>query len=341
VARTKLSGELLRAAFFESADERREQHEIFVAETMRTLSQNSYKLWWNKYLDQQGLSSISAIDLTSKNVLSTIKFSRPSGITKGENEKISIIMSAYNSGSTAAYSIRSILEQTHENVEILICDDCSADNTLSEILRWKLPNRVRIFRSIANQGPYNIRNALIKEAEGEYITFQDADDFAHPERLERQLDRLKKSAAHSVIGRWVRLRPTGEVVFFRDHRCLRMSVVSIMARASLFRDQGPYRSVVCGADSEFLERLRVRFGKDALEEIDLPLIFGLWSEQSLTRSDGLEATEDGYRSKARRDYAEVAARQRLLGTSIIPDQEVERVNRVNGIFREFAGVVEL
>lgn len=341
VARTALSGEVLRSAFFETAGEQGDQHEIFVANILRKVSSGAYLSWWNKYLSRQGLSEIGEINLGAQNVLETLEFRRSERRSSAHLSKISIVMSAYNSGSSVSYAIRSILQQTHENVELLICDDCSSDNTLSEILKWKQDERVRVFRSIKNQGPYNIRNALIAEARGEHLTFQDADDFAHPERLERQLEALAGNSSQSVIGRWVRVRPDGEVVFFRDQRCLRMSVVSLMAKTSLFREHGLYRNVLCGGDSEFLERLRVRFGKDALTEIDLPLIFGLWSERSLTRQDGLEATEDGFRSKARRDYAEISSRQRLLGPAVITDHEINLVNQANGIFREFAGAVEL
>jgi hypothetical protein len=53
-----------------------------------------------------------------------------------------------------------------------------------------------------------------------------------------------------------------------------------------------------------------------------PLLLGLWSEGSLTRIDGSEGLEDGYRGPARRRLAELTARQRLLGSHIVPEPEV-------------------
>ena len=68
-----------------------------------------------------------------------------------------------------------------------------------------------------------------------------------------------------------------------------------------------------GADTEFYEKLRARLGVDAVRLMQTPVILGLASGTSLTRSPGIEATEDGYRAPARRSYAAAAARLRHMG----------------------------
>ena len=247
-------------------------------------------------------------------------------------------MSAYNSVDTVLYAATSIINQTYRNVELLICDDCSSDGTLQAMQLLAHHPAVRLFRSVANQGTYNIRNALLQQVRGRYVTFQDSDDLAHPERIARQVAALQASGARAALAKWVRVRPNGDIVFFRDHRCLRMSVVSIMAERSVYAEFNDYRTALCAADSELYERLRMVGGHRATTELDMPLIFGLWSAQSMTQQSGLEATEDGYRSVARRAYAEAAARHRLLGPDIVPSEEVDAINRQTGIFRANHGV---
>jgi hypothetical protein len=83
----------------------------------------------------------------------------------------------------------------------------------------------------------------------------------------------------------------------------------------------------------WFEGLRHEFGAEAVKKLPAPLIFGLWSAASLTRTPGLEAGEDGYRSPARIAYAEVSARQRLLGRAQVPDAKVDEVTLRHGIFR--------
>ena len=118
-------------------------------------------------------------------------------------------------------------------------------------------------------------------------------------------------------------------------------MVSLLAERGLFTELGGYREVLCGGDSELYERLKLREGRGAYAEVDMPLIYGLWSSQSLTQQNGLEATEDGFRSLARRAYAEAATRRRLLGPELMPDAEVDAVNRRHGIHRPARGVEPL
>lgn len=88
--------------------------------------------------------------------------------------KISIIMPCYNSSKTILESIHSILNQTYENVELIVIDDGSSDNTL-DIINSIGDKRIRIFKQ-SNMGPGKARNLGIKKATGDYILFCDSDD---------------------------------------------------------------------------------------------------------------------------------------------------------------------
>ena len=105
----------------------------------------------------------------------------------------------------------------------------------------------------------------------------------------------------------------GEFVFSSDQAVARIAVVSLLAPRELYERFGPYRQARFGADTEFYEKLRARLGVDAVRLMQSPVILGLSSATSLTRSAGIEATEDGYRAPARRSYAAAAARSRLIG----------------------------
>lgn len=331
-----LSSTGLRAVLASKRDYEDGQTELLAASIMRPLGAECYLHHWNRYLTRFGLANITKVDLSKSNILPTVRFEKTAASEEGD--LVTVIMSAYNAAETIRYSAASILDQTYRNVELLICDDCSTDETVAVMKLLAQHPSVRIFQSIQNQGTYNIRNALLQHARGRLVTFQDSDDLSHPERIARQVHSLQSRQSLASMARWVRVRPNGDVVFFRDHKCLRLSVVSIMAERSVYARFNDFRNVQCGADSDVYEHLRMIGGRQAFAEVDMPLILGLWSAQSMTQQNGLEATEDGFRSASRRAYAEVAARHRLLGPDLVSSEEVDDANKASGIFRRSYGV---
>lgn len=299
-------------------------------------SETRYRDHMNKFLRKHGVEKIASVNF-SQNILNNIEF-RPGPAISG-GPRVSVIMSAYNAANTTGYAIKSVLTQQYRNIELLVCDDVSEDATMDAILTAaKDDERVRIFRSRRNQGPYNIRNALLQIATGHYATFQDSDDFALPSRIGLQVKNLMASKASAVVGRWIRMRPSGEIVFFRDRAALRNCLVSIMAAKSTFLHHGPYRPVRFGGDTQFKERIRLAEGDAAVAQLTQPLIFGLWSTNSLTQSSGSESFEDGYRGPKRRRMAEITTRQRLLGEALVPESEVMQALNDEQIFVEPSGI---
>jgi hypothetical protein len=271
-----------------------------------------YKMFVNRVLGKYGATLVRRATLGDDNILNHIAFERPPAVTDAP-DLVSIIMSAHNSAGTVGYAVRSILAQSYGNIELLICDDRSSDATSAELDKLRGDPRVRLFRSCGQQGTYGVRNSLIPEARGAYITFHDSDDFALPDRIERQLQFLKQEGAAAVAAQWFRVTPGGEFVFSSDQAVARIAVVSLLAPREVFERFGPYRQARFGADTEFYEKLRARLGVDAVKLMPIPVILGLASASSLTRSPGIEATEDGYRAPARRSYAAAAARLRHMG----------------------------
>jgi len=101
---------------------------------------------------------------------------------------VSVIMSVYNSEKYVEESVRSIMKQSYSNLEVLIADDCSTDNSYEILL--KLANedsRIKIIKNEHNLKLAKTLNKLIKLAKGKYIARMDSDDIALPERIEKQV----------------------------------------------------------------------------------------------------------------------------------------------------------
>lgn len=106
---------------------------------------------------------------------------------------VSVIMPCYNSADFLQEAVESILHQTYCNLELIIIDDCSTDNSLSLIEKLaKRDCRVKIIRNEKNKGISYSRNQGIINSEGKYLALMDADDIAYPDRLKNQIEYLEK-----------------------------------------------------------------------------------------------------------------------------------------------------
>jgi teichuronic acid biosynthesis glycosyltransferase TuaG len=113
---------------------------------------------------------------------------------------ISIIMPAYNSERYINESIDSVLAQTYKDWELLILDDGSTDNTLQIINEYvKQDRRVKVIHNKKNIGVSATRNKGIKHASGDLIAFLDSDDIWKSEKLEKQIEVIKKESAEFIF----------------------------------------------------------------------------------------------------------------------------------------------
>ena len=99
--------------------------------------------------------------------------------------KVSVIMSAFNAEKSIEKSVQSILDQTFEDFELLIVDDCSTDIT-SKILNRFSDERIKLFKNKENIGLTKSLNFLINNSKTKFIVRQDADDYSHKRRIEEQ-----------------------------------------------------------------------------------------------------------------------------------------------------------
>ncbi|REG98933.1 glycosyltransferase family 2 protein [Flavobacterium aquicola] len=110
---------------------------------------------------------------------------------------VSIITPSFNSERFITATIQSVLNQTYQNWEMIIIDDCSNDNTVSIIEQFTANDiRIRFFQLEKNSGAGIARETALSKAKGDYIAFLDADDLWKPLKLEKQLQFLKDNKIH-------------------------------------------------------------------------------------------------------------------------------------------------
>ena len=105
---------------------------------------------------------------------------------------VSIIMSTYNAENSLAKSLDSVINQTYENIEILIMDDCS-DDLSYQILKDYESNfsNIYVYKNSTNLGLTKSLNILINKSNGELIARQDSDDTSTRQRIEKQVKVIK------------------------------------------------------------------------------------------------------------------------------------------------------
>jgi glycosyltransferase involved in cell wall biosynthesis len=102
--------------------------------------------------------------------------------------KVSVIMCAYNVAPYIERAIESILSQTYQDWELIICDDRSTDNTVALINKYTNDSRIRLIEQKENIGYIKNKNNAFSYATGELLTQLDGDDTSHATRLEKQVN---------------------------------------------------------------------------------------------------------------------------------------------------------
>ena len=107
------------------------------------------------------------------------------------NSKVSIIIPVYNAEKFIEKGIKSILEQTYKNIEIILINDGSADNSLKIIKKYekKFPDIIKVYNQ-KNMGVGKTRNKGIEVSNGDYITFIDADDYIDSDFIETLMNKI-------------------------------------------------------------------------------------------------------------------------------------------------------
>jgi hypothetical protein len=139
-----------------------------------------------------------------------------------DGPRISVIIATYNAAATIATALRSLQQQTWRNLEILVVDDASGDDTTAVVQAFAVRDpRIRLLPLRENGGAYVARNHALAQATGTYLTLHDADDWSHPRKLEIQAAFLE-AHPHPLACTSRRIRQSGSAL-----RKLVRSVVAV------------------------------------------------------------------------------------------------------------------
>lgn len=109
---------------------------------------------------------------------------------------VSIIMPCYNSAQFIDEAVCSVVNQSYQDWELLICDDESTDGSKQIAEDWvKKDPRIKVLQNRFKKGAPGARNTCLYEAQGRYIAFLDSDDRWYPRKLEKQIDHMMKTGS--------------------------------------------------------------------------------------------------------------------------------------------------
>jgi glycosyltransferase involved in cell wall biosynthesis len=186
--------------------------------------------------------------------------------------RVTVLMSVHNGGPWLRAAVESVLVQTWRDFEFFILDDASTDDSAAQIEAFR-DSRIRLIRLPENIGLTRCLNRGLREARGEFIARQDADDLSAPSRLEKQLGFLEAHSGVPLVGAQARLiDERGHSRGARDLPCEPVALrwlslldnpiihTAAMFRTSVIRDElGGYdESFPCCQDYDLWARVLVR-----------------------------------------------------------------------------------
>ena len=245
----------------------------------------------NAVYKEAGVSQIRKIDAEAPLSLANVcGQSQPFSNEKVFDVKVSIIMPVYEASETLAIALESLLKQTWTNIEIIVVDDCSPDDTVATAQSFaQRDSRVRVVQQKTNQGAYSARNLGLQHTTGEFVTTHDADDWSHPQKIEIQVRDLLNNPKHKAnMTHWVRAYPN---LYFRSasrpsDRLIHKNYSSLMTTRKLLMALGGWDRVRVTGDTELAWRLEHHpsGGKPVRLMSKVPLSFALEQATSLTRN---------------------------------------------------------
>jgi glycosyltransferase involved in cell wall biosynthesis len=264
----------------------------------------------NRVFTQHGFAPLDMRDSQKPLSMGNIRSATAVLLDREAIPRVSVLMPVYNAAETLRTAIQSILDQTWTNVEIVVCDDLSTDNTFEVASEMASEDsRVIALRQERNQGAYAARNRGLEVATGDFITVHDGDDWSHPQKIETEVRYLE---AHPEVAgvyiHWTRCldnlfftgawRPGGDMIT--------TDFSSLVFRRAVRDRLGGWDRVTVAGDTEFIWRIQASFGNEAVARLHetVPLAFALHQETSLTRRGPTHARTIFY--GIRREYREMA-----------------------------------
>ncbi|WP_420267471.1 glycosyltransferase family 2 protein [Halomonas lysinitropha] len=297
--------------------------------------------WINGVWQCHGLADVELTDPNAPPSLDHLA-AHDSPFLPHDSPLITVIVPAFKAADTLPTALRGLAAQRRVNLEVIVVDDASPDETAAVAEAFAASDkRFRVIRQPSNQGAYAARNRGLAEAQGEFITVHDSDDWSHPDKLATQLAGLLANPEWKVCcSHWVRCSP--DLVFGRwrmEEGWIYRNVSSLMFRREVFETLGYWDRVRVEADTEYYYRILAAFGPEAIGEVlpGVPLAFGRAVHGSLTavgathlatqfrgvRADYRQASEAWHRAGAERPErlylpAEPAERPFVAPAAMLP-----------------------
>lgn len=225
--------------------------------------------------------------------------------------KVSVIVPAFNAAKTIHIALNSLVSQTWPNLEIVVVDDASKDETGRVVQNFchRFGN-IKYLRNAENIGAYPTRNLGYQNTSGDFVTVHDSDDWSHPQKIEKQIETLLKDTSKVIsYTNWVRVN--GDLGFVGPwllcENFLEKNHSSAMIRRDVIEKSGAWDSVNVGADTEFLWRIEKIYGAESIAGVlpKVPFSFALALSGSLTQAKVTHVETVYY--GLRRLYREAAA----------------------------------
>ena len=214
---------------------------------------------------------------------------------------VSIIMPCFNAESLIEKALESILKQSYENWELLIIDDGSTDDTAKIIKKFSSENsKIKFYSNTNNCGVAYSRNIGLYFASGDFITFHDADDISHPQRIEYLLyELLNNNKKQIVVSKYIRVNKEQKQLIVNGKKKLN-HISGMMFREIVKEKLGFFKETNISEDSEYHERILAVYGKSCKKLIQRILYYANFSMDSLLFSNAdinVEGTKLNYSIK--------------------------------------------
>lgn len=228
-----------------------------------------------------------------------------------DGPKVTVLIAAYDAAKMLPTALRSLQEQTWQNLEIIVLDDCSPTPDTMRVAEQFAAHdpRIQVVRMEQNGGAYVARNRGLDIATGEFVTLHDADDWSHPKKIETQVRfMMENSQMMGCMSQQARITPD---LFFAMLRSNGGFIIANMSsffwrRQPVCSQLGYWDTVRFGADSEFIKRVKIAFGDSAVAQIDNAILsFQREAYSSITADEhcGLDSRAFGIR----KEYHELQA----------------------------------
>jgi glycosyltransferase involved in cell wall biosynthesis len=240
---------------------------------------------------------------------------------------VSVLLAVRNDARFLGAAVDSVFDQTRRDLELIVVDDASTDET-PELLAQTTDRRLVVIRNDERLGLAASLNRGLDHAHGKYVARLDADDIALPQRLERQLARIRGTPAVGIVG-------SGVVDLAADNTQGKTHLMPTGSRAlrwhALF--SSPFFHPTVLVDRELLEEHRLRYDPAFLESEDYDLwtrLFAYTDGDNVQDALVLKRVHPGQASQDRRELQESFQRQVALReiNRLAPDVDAELAWRV-------------